>query len=277
MKIVAEISANHLGNFERALKLINAAKEAGADAVKFQLYDPERLAPAGQVIKSGPWAGREMRELYREAHTPAAWFKTLFAYARSLEIEPFSSVFDLEGLELLESLRCQRYKIASFELVDHALIRAVADTGKPLIMSTGMATLDEIEMAVFHARQAGCGWPTLLKCTSGYPAPASEANLAGIAHLREVFDRPIGYSDHTMSAGVCAAAAALGAVMVEAHLTLARVDGGPDAGFSYEPAEFGAMVKACRDAEAAIGTVRFGPTDSEQPQLQVRGRTIAAR
>jgi sialic acid synthase SpsE len=273
LKIIAEVSANHLGRLERALEIIDAAKDAGADAVKFQLYDPAKIAPEGLVIQDGPWQGRNARELYEEAHTPAGWFSTLFAYARSNEIEPFSSVFDLKGLELLESLRCARYKIASFELVDLDLISHVTRAGKPMILSTGMATLAEISAAAYAAR--GCQDLTLLKCTSGYPAPPEEANLAAGAALGEYTSVNWGYSDHTVSAGVCAAAAALGATMLEAHLTLKRSDGGPDAAFSYEPAEFKAMVQACRDAQAAIGSVRYGPTASEKAQLPLRGRTKA--
>lgn len=275
MKIVAEISANHLGSLERALRLIDAAKDAGADAVKFQLYDPEKLAPAGKIIQDGPWAGREMRDLYREAMTPWSWFETLFGYAHAAGIEPFSSVFDADGLQLLEHLNCRCYKIASFEILDLELIRVVARTRKPMVISTGMATAEEIETAALEACEAGCKYLTLLKCTSGYPAPAIEANLATMPYLG-TFPRctAVGYSDHTVSAGVCAAAAALGARMIEAHLTLARSDGGPDAAFSYEPAEFKAMVQACRDAQSAIGAIRYGPTESERAQLPIRGRTL---
>jgi pseudaminic acid synthase len=215
--------------------------------------------------------------LYREAMTPREWFPELFARAKRRGIEAFSSVFDVDGLAFLEWLHCPRYKIASFEIVDSDLIRVVAATGKPLILSTGMASIDDIDAACFHARQAGCGWPTLLKCTSAYPAPASEANLATLAHLRVTFDRSVGLSDHTLGLAVPVAAVALGATMIEKHLTLARSDGGPDAAFSSEPHEFAAMVKACREAAAAVGEVRYGPTESETPHLSLRGRTVAAR
>lgn len=278
--IVAEISANHLGSKARAHTLIGRAADAGADAVKFQLYDPERLAPAGKRIESGPWAGRDMRDLYREAMTPPEWFSDLFAWAEHYGAQAFSSVFDVDGLAFLERLGARRYKIASFELVDHDLIRAVAATGKPLILSTGMATLGEIAQAVTAA--AGCDDLTLLKCTSGYPAPVFEANLlAGKGFGGYTFGRIAkgtkwGYSDHTMSIGACAAAAALGATMIEAHFTLARADGGPDAAFSWEPDEFARMALAAREAAAAIGEARYGPTVSELPQLSIRGRTLSA-
>lgn len=280
MKIVAEISANHLGRMGRALALIDAAKAAGADAVKFQLYDPDKMAPSDLVIESGPWAGRNARELYREAMTPREWFPQLFAHAGYAGIEAFSSVFDVDGLAYLESLGCPRYKIASFELVDLDLIRAVARTGKPVILSTGMAWYDDISQAVRAA--SACRDLTLLKCTSGYPAPAAEANLAagqalgGYTFGRILHGTKWGLSDHSLGFGIAAAAAALGASMIEKHITLARSDGGPDAAFSSEPKEFAAMVRACREAEAAIGEVRYGPTDSEMPQLQLRGRTLAA-
>lgn len=275
--IVAEISANHLGSLDRAMALIESAAKAGADCVKFQLYDPERMAPAGKVIQSGPWAGRDMRDLYREAMTPKAWFPALFFKARELGIEPFTSVFHADDLPFLESLDCPRYKIASFELVDRPLLRAVAKTGKPMIVSTGMATRPEIfdAIATILTANARCDL-TVLKCTSGYPAPVSEANLLAMDELIRCGVRKVGLSDHTMNPAVPIAATALGASLIEAHLTLDRGEGGPDAGFSYEPHEFTAMVKGCRDAAAALGEVRFGPTASEEPQLAIRGRTLAA-
>lgn len=276
--IIAEISANHLGSFDRALKLIDVAEKAGADAVKFQLYDPDKMAPEGYFLQDGPWKGRGARDLYREAMTPAEWFEDLFHYARARGIEPFSSVFDLEGLELLERLGCERYKIASFELVDERLIRAVAKTGKQVILSTGMATFEEIANAVCWVRlsQGSQAQPMVLKCTSGYPAPIAEANLAAMADLREKLGCPIGLSDHTPGYAVAVAATALGAEVIEKHLTLARADGGPDAAFSMEPLEFDLMVTNCRMAAQAIGEVRYGPTPSEAPQVPIRGRTLRA-
>lgn len=271
--IVAELSANHNGSLDRALRLVDAAAQAGADAVKFQLYDPDKMAPSDLVIESGPWAGRNARELYREAMTPREWFLPLFDHARRCGIEAFSSVFDIDGLAFLESLGCPRYKIASFEILDLELIRAVAAAGKPLIISTGMATLEEIGSAVFHAGR--CDGLTLLKCTSAYPAPPWHANLQTITHLRVRFPHvDVGLSDHTLGIGAAVAATVLGASLIEKHLTLSRADGGPDAAFSSEPHEFAAMVKACREAAQAIGEVRYGPTESERPQLQLRGRTL---
>jgi pseudaminic acid synthase len=278
--IVAEISANHLGQYVRALALIDAAKEAGADAIKLQLYDPDKMAPSDLMIESGPWAGRNARELYREAMTPREWFLPLFEHAMRRGIEAFSSVFDVDGLAFLESLGCPRYKIASFEILDLPLIRAVSATGKPMIISTGMAAFYEIGEAVTAARW--CQDLTLLKCTSAYPASPADANLAAgpaLAGAGYTFGRIAnstkwGLSDHTLGLSVPVVATVLGATMIEKHLTISRSDGGPDAAFSSEPHEFAAMVKACREAAQAIGEVRYGPTESERPQLQLRGRTL---
>ena len=274
--IVCEISANHLGDLERALRLIDAAKAAGADAVKFQTFQVKSMvSDPDYVIPSGPWMGTAVGDLYSQAHTPRKWHETLFAYARALEIEPFSTPFSPDDVDFLEELRCPRYKIASFELVDHELIRHAARTGKPLIMSTGMASDQEIWAAMDAAYE--CPQVTLLKCTSGYPAPVSEANLATIDHMQMMYACPVGISDHTLGIAVPVAATALGASMIEKHITLRRADGGPDAAFSLEPEEFAQMVTACREAAEAIGEVRYGPTDSEQPQLMFRGRTVRAR
>lgn len=271
--IVAELSANHLGGFMRALKLIDAAKEAGADGVKFQTYDPdEMVGPHDYVIPGGPWAGRKLIDLYREAMTPRKWHRDLFAYARALEIEPFSTPFSKADVDFLEGLGCARYKIASFELVDHGLIEYAAKTGKPLIISTGMATEEEVFYAANAATQAGCNDLTLLKCTSGYPAPLAEVNLATMPYLA-TFPRCTAYgvSDHTEGIAVPVAAVALGASMVEKHLTLARADGGPDASFSLEPAEFKEMVASCRAAALAVGRIqRLDPTPSEGAQRALR-------
>jgi sialic acid synthase SpsE len=282
--IVAELSANHLGSLERALQIVDAAKAAGADAVKFQTYTVKALvADPDHVIPSGPWAGRSAGDLYSQAMTPRSWHETLFAYARALEIEPFSTPFSPDDVDFLEELRCPRYKIASFELVDHELIRYVASKGKPMIMSTGMATAEEIMAAALAAEDAGCIDLTLLKCTSGYPAPIEEANLATIQSLGgwkmaiRRMEVKAGLSDHTRCGVVPIAAAALGAQVIEAHLTLRRADGGPDAAFSYEPEEFELWAESARVAAMARGEVRWGPTASEQPQLAFRGRTVRAR
>lgn len=279
--IVAEISANHLGSLERALQIIDAAKAAGADAVKFQTYTVKSLvSDPDRVIPSGPWAGRSAGDLYSQAQTPRGWHETLFAYARSLEIEPFSTPFSPDDVDFLEELRCPRYKIASFEIVDHELIGHAAKTGKPLIMSTGMAEGSEINDAVEVASAAGCTDITLLKCTSGYPAPVSEANLASIQALSWVAGMTrvkVGLSDHSCCGIVPISAAALGADVIEAHLTLRRSDGGPDAAFSYQPDEFHLWAECARIAAQARGQVHFGPTESETPQLPFRGRTVRAR
>jgi sialic acid synthase SpsE len=280
--IVAELSANHLGSLDRALRIIDAAKWAGADAVKFQTFQVKSLAPdPDRVIDSGPWAGRRAGELYSQAQTPRKWHEALFNYARAIQIEPFSSVFSPDDVDFLEELNCPRYKIASFELVDLDLIHSAAKTGKPVILSVGMATMADIYDAVCMAH-GGSPDVTVLKCTSAYPTPVSEANLATMVHLRQTFEEmgtktKVGLSDHTLGIAVPVAATALGAVMIEKHLTLKRADGGPDAAFSLEPNEFKGMVQACRDAAAAIGEVRYQPTESEKPQLQFRGRTVRAR
>lgn len=276
--IVAELSANHLGSLERAFRIIEEAKIAGADAVKFQTFtvkgmvdDPDR------VLTSGPWAGCSLGDLYAKAMTPRSWHQVLFAYARSLSIEPFSTPFTPDDVEFLEEFDCPRYKIASFELTDHKFIAYAARTCKPLIMSTGMATDDEIAAAVGVAMDAGCYGITLLKCTSGYPAPAAEVNLRTMVDMEKRFGWPVGISDHSQGIGVAVAATALGAEVIEKHLTLRRGDGGPDAAFSMEPHEFRQMVTECRRAAAALGEVRYGPTPSEIPQVQLRRPTGGKR
>lgn len=271
--IVAEISANHLGKLEHALDLIATARDVGADAVKFQTYTPQAMVcNPDEPITAGTWKGRKLGELYAEAMTPAAWHPDLFRFARRMNIDAFSSVFDAEGLVLLELLDCPCYKIASFELVDLQLIDLVARTGKPIIMSTGMANAEEVYQAVKTARAASPEIHiTLLKCTSGYPAPVDESNLMAMHPLLEGFGaNAVGFSDHTLGIGAAVAAAALGASMIEKHLCLSRAKGGPDAAFSLEPHEFARMVKACREAAAAIGEPRFRPTFSEMPQRKLR-------
>lgn len=267
--IVAELSANHLGSLERALRLVDAARDAGADAVKLQTFTPEQMAELGTVLESGPWAGRSLVDLYREAHTPREWHCPLFDRAREMGLVAFSSVFHPDDVDFLETLGCPIYKIASSEVTDHALIRHAARTGKPLIISTGMATHDEILAAAIAADYSP--HLTLLKCTSAYPADASEANLTTMQWLTAIPRcRAFGLSDHTLGIGVAVAATALGASVIEKHLTLSRADGGPDAAFSMEPHEFAQMVTECRRAAAAIGEVRYGPTESEASSLPLR-------
>lgn len=277
--IVAELSANHLGSLDRALRIIRAAKDAGADAIKFQTYTVKGMvSDPDKVLSSGPWAGRSQGDLYAEAMTPRSWHQALFEYARSISIEPFSTPFTPDDVDFLEELDCPRYKIASFELTDLALIRYAASKGKPLIISTGMATREDITAAVLNALDAGCVDITLLKCTSAYPADVADANLATLASLRNApCISAVGLSDHTLGIAVPVAATALGAAMIEKHLTLSRDDGGPDAAFSLEPDEFAEMVKACRDAAAAIGEVRYGPTPSEASSLALRRPTGGKR
>lgn len=269
--IVAELSANHLSSLDRALALVEAAAAAGADAVKLQTFSPESMvADPAYIIPDGPWAGRLLIDLYREAQTPREWHGPIFDRARSLRLVAFSAPFGPDDADFLESLSCPLYKIASFELVDLPLIRHVALKGRPMILSTGMAMLEEVEEAAGAAVDAGCRDLTVLKCTSAYPAPVAVSNLATMADLAHRLGCKVGLSDHTLGIGVAAAAAALGADMIEKHLTLRRADGGPDAGFSLEPQEFAQMVQACREASAAVGEPAYGPMPAEAPQLQLR-------
>jgi pseudaminic acid synthase len=265
--IVAEMSANHLGSRERALAIVDAAANAGADAVKIQTWKRDTMClDRDYTLTSGPWAGRKLFDLYAEARTPYWWHQAIFDRCAERGIECFSSPFDRESVDFLETLNCPRYKIASFELVDLPLIRHVASKGKPMIMSTGMATWDEIDSAMHATSQIRD--MTLLKCTSAYPADASDANLKTMRDIGRVFSCNAGLSDHSSGIGVAVAAAALGATMIEKHLTLSRADGGPDAGFSMEPHEFKQMVVECRRAVAAIGEIKYGAGPSESTALR---------
>lgn len=254
------------------IRTIDAAVSAGADAVKLQCFTPEQMAEPGVNIETGPWAGRELLNLYRETHTPRAWFAGLFEYCAARNTLIFASVFHQDDVDFLETLACPIYKIASFEITDVPLIYYAASTGKPMIVSTGMATFEEIEAAVTAAQSGGCTDLTLLKCTSSYPAPIEDCNLATFPSLQhDITDAiDVGLSDHTMGHAAAVAGVALGATVIEKHLILSRQDGGPDAAFSAEPAEFAAMVKACREAAQAIGTLHYGPTPSEVTSLQFR-------
>jgi len=265
--IVAELSCNHQGSLDRALALVDAVVDAGADAIKLQTWTPGSMVQDHTyVMRTGPWRGRNLANLYHEAHTPWEWHPVIFDYAQKQGIEAFSTPFDVGALEFLESLNCPRYKVASFSLINLPLIRAIAETRTPIILSTGMATEEEINAAI---DASGYNDLTLLKCTSAYPADASDANLATMQDMAAFYGNS-GLSDHTPGIGVAVAAAALGATVIEKHLTLLRADGGPDAAFSMEPDEFKQMVTACRQAAAAIGTVRYGPTEAELPMLEVR-------
>lgn len=271
--IIGELSANHLGKLDRALQLVDAAADAGADGIKLQTWSTDAMVGDPEyVVPNGPWAGRNLRDLYREAQTPWIWHKPIFARAMKLGLIPLSTPFDLDALAFLErEVQCQIYKIASFELVDTHLIKAVAATGKPMIMSTGMATFPEIAMAWQTAYNAGCRDITLLKCTSAYPTIAGSVNLKAMATLDRAFggnSTSVGISDHTMGSAVAVAATALGATVIEKHLTLCRGDGGPDSGFSMEPKEFAQMVTDCRTAAEAIGENIFGPLPGEDVTLR---------
>lgn len=266
--IIAEMSGNHNGNICRARALVDAAKEAGADAVKLQTYTADTITidhdgPEFRIGGGTLWDGQTLHALYRQAFTPWEWQPELFAYGRKLGMAVFSSPFDPTAVDFLEQMDPPAYKIASFELVDHGLLAKVASTGRPVILSTGMANLAEIAEAVAVLRAAGTKDLALLHCVSGYPTPAEEANLATIPHLAQAFGVPVGLSDHTIGLGVPVAATALGAALIEKHFTLARADGGPDAAFSLEKAELAALVHEVRSAYAAVGAVNYAIKPSE--------------
>ena len=272
--IIAELSANHNGKLETALQLIETAKQAGADAVKLQTYRPDTITLDSDgedfTIRGGLWNGRTLYELYQEAHTPWEWHKPLFDHARKLGITIFSSPFDTTAVDLLEDLNAPAYKIASFEAVDLPLIRYAAATGKPLIISTGMADAEEIQEAIDTARQAGCKELALLHCVSGYPAPADDYNLHTIPDMMRRFGVVTGLSDHTLGNATAIAAVALGAAIVEKHFTINRTGGGPDDSFSLEPAELAALCRDCRTAWEALGKVDYGRKSSEQGNVKFR-------
>jgi pseudaminic acid synthase len=265
--IVAEMSANHNQDFEEAVRLLQAAKEAGAEAVKLQTYTPDTITIDCDKeyfqIKGTIWGGRRLYELYGEAYTPWEWQPKLKRIADELGLGLFSSPFDHTAVDFLEEMHVPAYKIASCELIDLPLVRRVAQTGKPVIMSTGMATLSEIDDAVRTVRGTGNDQIALLKCTSAYPAPPEEMNLRTIPHLSQAFNLPVGLSDHTLGMAVAVAAVTLGACIVEKHFTLSRAIPGPDSAFSLEPHEFKAMVDAIRMAEKAAGAVSYEATDQE--------------
>lgn len=267
--VIAEISANHNQRFDAAVELVHRAKEAGADAVKLQTYTPDTITlradkPWFKVGGGTLWDGQMLYDLYATAFTPWEWQPKLKEIASSLGLACFSSPFDPTAVDFLESMDVPAYKIASFELVDIPLIQKVARTGKPIIMSTGMATLEEIAEAVAAARSAGAHEIALLKCTSAYPAPPEEANLATIGELSSRFDVVAGLSDHTLGVAVPIAAVALGACIIEKHFTLSRAEKGPDSEFSLEPAELKAMIDGIRVAEKSVGAPWFGITPKDE-------------
>jgi N-acetylneuraminate synthase len=274
--LIAEMSGNHNQSLHRALAIVDAAADAGADAIKLQTYTADTMTldtkREGFVITdtTSLWSGRALYDLYAEAHTPWDWHGPIMARAAERGLLCFSTPFDETSVAFLETLGVPAYKIASFEITDLPLIRRVAGTGRPMILSTGMATLGEIDEAVMAARSAGATDLVLLKCTSSYPASPENTNLRSIPVLRETFRCEVGLSDHTMGSGAAVAAVALGAAVIEKHFTLARADGGVDAAFSLEPDEFRALRTETERAWLAMGSVRFGPTKSEQGSLIFR-------
>ncbi len=272
--LVAELSANHGSKLERALSLMEAAKIAGADAVKLQTYTADTITIDHDgpdfLISGGLWNGRRLYELYQEAHTPWDWHEALFAKGRELGIVVFSTPFDHTAVDLLESLQAPAYKVASFELIDLPLIHHIAATGKPTIISTGMATSEEIGEAVETFWAAGGRELVLLHCVSGYPTPTEQSNLRAIPRLAAEFSCPVGLSDHTLGVEVAIASVALGACLIEKHFTLSRADGGPDSAFSLEPEELKALVRGAGTAFAALGTGTDARADVERDNMKFR-------
>ncbi|MCG7199151.1 pseudaminic acid synthase [Marinobacter pelagius] len=272
--IIAELSANHNGKLETALRIIDEAAKAGADAVKLQTYRPDTITLDSDAedfrIKGGLWDGRTLYELYEEAHMPWEWHKPLFEHARKVGIPIFSSPFDTTAVDLLEDLNAPAYKIASFEAVDLPLIRYVAATGKPMIISTGMADAEEIEEAIAAAREGGCKELAILHCVSGYPAPAEDYNLRTIGDMIERFGLVTGLSDHTLDNTTAIASVVLGASIIEKHFTLDRNGGGPDDSFSLEPEDLANLCRDSKTAWKALGKVDYGRKSSEQGNAQFR-------
>ncbi len=274
--VIAELSGNHNGSLDTALRVVDAAAHAGAHGLKLQTYTADTMTlqiAEGEFLISNPaspWFGRSLYDLYDEAHTPWEWHAEIFERARALNMIPFSTPFDHTAADFLEQLDAPLYKIASFEVTDIPLIRRVAETGKPIIISTGMASVEEIEQAVTTVQQQGNDQIVLLKCTSSYPAPASSMNLLTIPAMIERFGCLVGLSDHTIGNVSAIAGVALGAVVVEKHITLDRAAGGVDSAFSIEPAEFATLVQDVHTAWESRGTVNYGASSAEQGSLQFR-------
>lgn len=272
--VIAEMSANHNGRLETALTILQEAKKLGADAVKLQTYRPDTITLNSDSeefrINDGLWGGRTLYELYEEAHMPWEWHRPLFEHARQLDITIFSSPFDNTAVDLLEDLGAPAYKIASFEAVDLPLIRYAASTGKPLIISTGMANSEEISEAIEAARDGGCKELAILHCVSGYPAPTRDYNLRTIPDMIERYGVVVGLSDHTIDNTIAIASIALGASVIEKHFTLDRNGGGPDDSFSLEPAEMAALCTGSQDAWNALGRIDYGRKSSELANIKFR-------
>ncbi|WNB77124.1 pseudaminic acid synthase [Methylomonas koyamae] len=281
--VIAEMSGNHNQSLERALEIVDAAAKAGAHALKIQTYTADTITldvGEGEFFISDPnslWKGTSLHKLYQQAYTPWEWHKAIFDRCRELGMIGFSTPFDETAVDFLEELDVPCYKIASFENIHLPLIRKVAATGKPMIVSTGMATVAELDETVRAAREAGCDDIVLLKCTSSYPATPENTNIRTIPHLRELFGCEVGLSDHTMGTGVAVASVALGASVIEKHFTLCRADGGVDSAFSLEPAEMAALVVETERAWQALGAISYGVTEAEKKSLQFRRSIYIAR
>ena len=277
--VIAEMSGNHNQSLERALQIVEAAAKAGAHALKLQTYTADTMTldiAEGEFFIADPgslWKGSSLYQLYQQAYTPWEWHEAIFKRCQALGMLCFSSPFDATAVDFLESLGVPCYKIASFENTDLPLIRKVASTGKPIIISTGMATTAELDDAVRTAREAGCRDLVLLKCTSSYPASPTNSNIATIPHMRELFQCEVGLSDHTLGIGIAVASVAVGATVIEKHCTLRRADGGVDAAFSLEPDELNALVVESERAWQSLGCVSYGPVGKEKDSLQFR-RTL---
>ena len=279
--IIAEMSANHGGELDRAIEIVGLAAESGADAIKLQTYTadtmtlPEKSAPFR--VKGGLWDGYTLYELYEEAHTPWEWHEALFAEAKRLGLMCFSSPFDASAVDFLETFNPPVYKLASFEVTDLPLVRKIASTGRPVIMSTGMASLEEIEACIATRRVHGCPDVAVLRCVSAYPANPADFDLKTIPDIASRFEVVAGLSDHSMGHTVAVTSVALGGCVIEKHFIRSREDGGPDASFSMEPAEFSELVKAVREAEAAIGRVRYGAGVAEAANITFRRSLFIAQ
>lgn len=274
--IIAEMSGNHNHSLARALEIVEAAAKTGADAIKIQTYTADTMTidkADGEFRISAPgslWEGETLYGLYQKAYTPWDWQEKIFAHARKCGILCFSTPFDATSVDFLERLDAPCYKIASFENIDLPLIKKVAETGKPIIASTGMATVGELDDLVRTARDNGCEDLTLLKCTSSYPASPAGTNIRTIPHMKELFGCRVGLSDHTLGVGAAVASIALGATVIEKHFTLSRADGGVDSAFSMEPDEFAQLVRECRTAYEALGEIRYAPQEQEKESLSFR-------